>query len=80
MAFFTAIKRIGAFVAGIPVTLIGGFLVYESFTGDHGGDRIFGKIAWFVLLFGLGLFFYSFSDPHKKPGTTAETEKTGSEL
>lgn len=71
MAFFSAIKRAGAVIAGIPLTLLGGFLVYESFTG--GDDNwLFDKISWFVLIFGLGLFFYGFSDPNKKPGPAAE--------
>lgn len=71
MALFSAIKRVGAFIAGIPLTVLGGFLVYESFTGE-GDNPLFSKFAWFILVFGLGLFLYSFSEPDKKPRLPAE--------
>lgn len=73
MAFFSAIKRVGAFIAGVPLTVLGGFLVYESFVSTD-DNWLFSKIAWFVFLVGLGLFAYSFSDPDKKP-EPSETDK-----
>jgi high-affinity Fe2+/Pb2+ permease len=73
-----AIIRIVVLLAGIPVSILGGYLVYRSFV-SHTDSRFLSKIAWIILLVGLGMILYGFTGSEKPkeeaPGTGFGTNK-----
>jgi high-affinity Fe2+/Pb2+ permease len=70
-----ATKRIMALIAGIPIAILGGYLVYESYASEA-SSRLLGKVSIVLALIGLGLVLYGLTGSAKK--TEADKKSGGS--
>jgi high-affinity Fe2+/Pb2+ permease len=73
-----AFIRIVALLAGIPISILGGYLVYLGFT-SNGESRFLFKIAWIILLVGVGMIFYGVTGPEKQKADQPGEKNTSSQ-